>query len=121
MTRDEIRHAANIATGGSRTKEQLEHLTNMVLATYTQPVEPIIDWKKKFENAREAFLSLIADSREWGVEFDADTNSNGSQIDCSTFSIDGPIRSLEELCEALDIKTSYGQSIDDAIQQAVES
>src|SRR5215475_15559743 len=76
-------------------------------------------WYKKFQDVREAFLSLIADSSNWGVEYDADTNSAGRQIDCSTFYIDGPLRSLEALCEALDIKKSrIDQSLDDAIQEA---
>ena|SRR5215471_9808507 len=78
-------------------------------------------WYKKFQAAREAFLSLIADSSNWGVEYDADTNSAGRQIDCSTFVVEGPIWSLEALCGALDIKRSrIDQSLDDAIQEAVE-
>jgi len=44
------------------------------------------------------------------------------RVDCSTYHISGDLRSLETLCEALGIKRkSYDQSLDDAIEEAIES
>jgi len=83
-------------------------------------VEAAIDWKAKFEAAREAFLNMIADSHQWEIEYDADTNSNGMQVDCSSYSIDGPIENLRDICEAFGIRQKYEQSLDDAILEAVE-
>lgn len=69
---------------------------------------------------KEDFLDLFADC-ELKIEYDADTNINGSQIDCSTFTLTGSLYSLTTFLETLSIKRSYEESWDDAIQRAVES
>jgi hypothetical protein len=72
--------------------------------------------------AREAFLNLIGDATDWGIDYDGDTNDSGHMIDCSHYHIRGPLQSLRELCEELGIRPkSYDQSLDDAIQEAVEA
>jgi|SRR5215467_11158150 len=78
-------------------------------------------WQVKFQNAREAFLDMIADCHKWDVEHDADTDSNGRTVDCSIFILQGPIRPFEYLCEMLDIKQDYCESIKDSVDRALEA
>jgi hypothetical protein len=74
----------------------------------------------KLQAAREAFLTLIADAEQWGIDYEADQSPDTARmIDCSTYNIRGPISGLRDLCEALDIKPKYMQSLEDAIQAAV--
>jgi hypothetical protein len=74
----------------------------------------------KLAKARSAFLDLVADATDWGVDYDADTNSSGRMVDCSTYHIRGHLLALETLCETLGIQRKYDQPLDDAIQQAME-
>ena len=74
----------------------------------------------KLHSIREAFLDVIADSRDFTIDYDADTNSNGMMVDCSTFSINGPLTSLVGLVEALGMRRKYEESVDDMIQRYVE-
>ena len=75
---------------------------------------------EKFENAREEFLNALADC-EWQIDYDADTDSNGHQVDCSTFSIQGSISCLAQMCSALGIEPKLEQSLESAIEEAMEN
>ena len=69
---------------------------------------------------REHFLNVLADG-EWAIDYDADTNSSGHLIDCSHFVLRVSLFSFKQLTEALGIEPKYMQSLDDAIQEAIEA
>ena len=72
------------------------------------------------KDSKEHFLDMLADC-EWNIDYDADTDSNGRQVDCSTFSIQGPLQALITFIEQLGIRCSSAyESWDDAILRAIE-
>ena len=68
---------------------------------------------------REAFLDLLADG-EWSIEYDADTNDSGHLIDCSHFHFRVSLFSLKTFCDTIGIQPRYEQSMDEALQEAIE-
>jgi hypothetical protein len=72
------------------------------------------------DDAKEHFLDFLADCK-WEIEHDADTDSNGRQVDCSTFTISGSLYSLATFLDALKIDRGYYESWDDALQRHIET
>ena len=72
-----------------------------------------------FLRARNAFLNMLADC-EWEINYDADTNDSGRQVDCSSFVIKGSLAALRMLTDALDIIPAREQGLDDKLEKMIE-
>lgn len=74
------------------------------------------------ENAREAFLSMIADAGDdFQEQPDGDVNDAGRMIDCTTYKLITGHRQFEELCEALGIKRArYDEPLMEAIDRLIQ-
>jgi hypothetical protein len=69
------------------------------------------------EDAREAFLSMIADAKVWKENVDGDTDANGRSVMYIDYDLNIGAMELECLMDALGIDRHYTESLKDAIDR----
>lgn len=93
-----------------------DKFAGILVGRFAAIVVEIINRAINREDAREAFLGLIADAEKFVEHPDGDETG-----DVTTFEIVTGWRQLAELAKALGIEPAYGESIGQTIERAVQA
>ena len=83
------------------------------MAATTQTADPL-------EDAREAFLNMVADAKKWEFETDGEYDDDGRPHCWCTVTMVSDHGQLTELCDALGMVGPYDESIEDRIARYVD-
>ncbi len=74
------------------------------------------------DNARDAFLNMIADATRWDEDVDGDRDDDGRPIMTIDYHLTIGHSQLQELCDALGIKAKgYDETLKEAIDAAISA
>lgn len=77
--------------------------------------------REALDAARDAFLNMVADAKQWEFETDGDADDEGRMYSWTTVTMVSDQSQVRELCDALGMTGPYDELIEDRIQRYVDA